>query len=91
MRTCEVNLRGQLPFTIAKAQAIVRVARSFSSRIFLRDARGTFNAKSLLGLLSLGTKNTGLMTLLADGPDEEEAVNKLCLLLSSPSERKQPV
>ncbi len=41
------------------------------------------NAKSLLGVLSLGiTKGTSI-TISAEGADEEEAVNALCTLIAS--------
>ena len=41
------------------------------------------NAKSLLGVLSLGiTKGTSIL-ITAEGPDEEEAVNALCDLIAS--------
>ena len=41
------------------------------------------NAKSLLGVLSLGIVKGTTITLLADGADEKEAVTALCELVSS--------
>ena len=41
------------------------------------------NAKSLLGVLSLGIVKGTTINLIADGPDEEEAVNALVELINS--------
>ncbi|MBR7146156.1 MAG: HPr family phosphocarrier protein, partial [Oscillospiraceae bacterium] len=40
------------------------------------------NAKSLLGVLSLGITKGATITLMADGVDEKEAVTALCELVS---------
>ena len=40
------------------------------------------NAKSLLGVLSLGIVQGTVIQLIADGPDAEEAVEALAELLS---------
>ena len=41
------------------------------------------NAKSLLGVLSLGIAKETKITLIADGPDEENAVNELAALIAT--------
>ena len=41
------------------------------------------NAKSLLGVLSLGITKGSNIVISAEGPDEEEAVNALCALIES--------
>ena len=41
------------------------------------------NAKSLLGILSLGITKGTTINLIADGPDEEEAVSALVALIPS--------
>ncbi|HIV85853.1 MAG TPA: HPr family phosphocarrier protein, partial [Candidatus Monoglobus merdigallinarum] len=41
------------------------------------------NAKSLLGVLSLGITKGLTITIIADGHDEEDAVNSLVELISS--------
>ena len=44
---------------------------------------GGVNAKSLLGVLSLGIVKGTSINLIADGPDEKEAVEALIELISS--------
>ena len=41
------------------------------------------NAKSLLGVLSLGIVKGMTITLIADGPDEDDAINGLAALIES--------
>ena len=41
------------------------------------------NAKSLLGVLSLGIVKGTTISLIADGPDEEAAINALVELIGS--------
>ena len=41
------------------------------------------NAKSLLGVLSLGIVKGMTITLIADGPDENEAVDGLAALVDT--------
>ncbi len=76
-----IVLGGELPLTAARARALVRAANAFSSSILLIDGRGTFNGKSLLGLLSLGKMTGRELRLVAQGSDEEEAVLALTQLL----------
>ena len=41
------------------------------------------NAKSLLGVLSLGIVGGTTIKIIADGPDEQQAVNELVKLVES--------
>ena len=41
------------------------------------------NAKSLLGVLSLGIVKGTTVTLVSDGPDEQEAIDTLVALINS--------
>lgn len=77
----EVTLGGTLPFSPTRAQAIARKATGFTARILLKDQRGTFNGKSLLGLLSLGKLSGRVMSLVVDGADEAQAAEEMVLLL----------
>ena len=54
-----------------------------SAGIWLEKDERRVNAKSLLGVLSLGIVKGTTITLLADGADEKEAVTALCELVSS--------
>ena len=45
------------------------------------DGVRKINAKSLLGVLSLGIAKGDVVTLIADGADEDEALTGLCALI----------
>ena len=79
----KVVLGGILPFTAERAGRMTRTANGFTSHILLQDSRGTFNGKSMLGLLSLGKLSGREMTLLAEGADEERAAETLAALLEA--------
>lgn len=82
----KVTIGGALPFSAARAQQLVTLANSFVSSIILQDSRGTFNGKSLLGMLSLGKLSGREMVLMADGPDDQRALDALAGVLEAEDE-----
>ena len=59
----------------------VQKANEFKSSVWLESENRRMNAKSLLGIMSLGIVTGAGVTLSADGSDEEEAVNALDAML----------
>jgi len=59
----------------------VQKANEFRCSVWLESENRKMNAKSLLGIMSLGIITGASVTLSADGPDEEDAVNALEELL----------
>ena len=59
----------------------VQKANEYKSSVWLENDNRKMNAKSLLGFMSLGIVTGTTVTLSAEGPDEEEAVNALETLL----------
>lgn len=68
---CESGLHNQ------QATYFVQKANEFDSRIWLESGNRKMNAKSLLGIMSLGIVTGADVVLSADGTDEEAAVNAL--------------
>ena len=58
-------------------------ANEFKSGIWVEKEERRVNAKSLLGVLSLGIIKGTVITLIADGPDEKEAVTALKELIEN--------
>ena len=56
---------------------LVQVACQFSSTLFLVNGTHRINAKSIMGMMSLGLAEGEQITIIANGPDEEEAVNAI--------------
>ena len=65
------------------ATFFIQKANSFKSSIWVEKGDCRVNAKSLLGVLSLGIVKDTVITIIADGPDEEAALDGLCSLISS--------
>ena len=72
---CESGLHNK------QATYFVQKANEFNSSIWLESANRKMNAKSLLGIMSLGIVTGTTVTLTAMGADAEEAVNALETLL----------
>ena len=58
----------------------IQKANEFKSSIWIEKDERRVNAKSLLGVLSLGIMGN---TLVADGADEQEAIDTLTALINS--------
>ena len=64
------------------AALFVQEANKFSSNIFVLQGNKKLNAKSVMGIMSLGLKPGARIIITADGPDELEAVEHLNHMLS---------
>ena len=65
------------------ATFFIQKANEFRSSIWVEKEERRVNAKSLLGVLSLGIVGNTPIRLIADGPDEEKAVEALVKLVES--------
>ena len=62
------------------ATFFIQKANEFKSSIWVEKEERRVNAKSLLGVLSLGIMGGTDIRIIADGSDEEEAVEGLSLI-----------
>ena len=65
------------------ATYFIQKANEFKSSIWVEKDSRKINAKSLLGILSLGITKGMTIDIIADGVDEEAAVNSLCELIEN--------
>jgi len=65
------------------ATFLIQKANEFRCSIWIEKEERRVNAKSLLGVLSLGVAQGATISIIADGPDEVEAVDSLCELIFS--------
>ncbi len=61
---------------------IVQTASQFSSEIFLISGNKKINAKSIMGMMSLGLCNDETIEIEANGADEESAVDAIINYMS---------
>lgn len=79
----EVILQNQVGLHARPATFFIQKANEFKSLILIEKDERRVNAKSLLGVLSLGIEGGTKIKILADGPDEEAAVAGLIELVES--------
>jgi len=77
----EVVVRCESGLHNRQATYFVQKANEFECSIWLESGNRKMNAKSLLGIMSLGIVTGAVVTLSASGKDEQEAVNALEQLL----------
>ena len=81
MYTKEVVVRCESGLHNRQATYFVQKANEFACSIWVESGSRKMNAKSLLGLMSLGITTGTTVTLSADGSDAEAAVTALEALL----------
>lgn len=77
-----ITFPGNAPLTRALAAEVVQTASNFEARVMIQREQKIVNAKSMLGLLSLGTDDQANMVLIAEGVDESEAVAAVVAVLA---------
>ena len=78
-----VTIQNSVGLHARPATFFIQKANEFKSSIWVEKEERRVNAKSLLGVLSLGITKGSNIVISAEGPDEEEAVNALCALIES--------
>lgn len=79
----EAIVNNQVGLHARPATFFIQKANEFKSSIWVEREERRVNAKSLLGVLSLGIVKGTTITLIADGADEKEAVDKLVELIGA--------
>ncbi len=83
MFTQEVTVNNEVGLHARPATYFIQKANEYKSGIWVEKEERRVNAKSLLGVLSLGIVKGTAITLIADGPDAQEAVTALAELITS--------
>ncbi len=79
----EVTIENQVGLHARPATFFIQKANEFKSSIWVEKDDRRVNAKSLLGVLSLGIIKDTVVTIIADGADEVEAIATLAELINS--------
>ena len=83
MGSKEVVISNQVGLHARPATFFIQKANEYKCSIWVAQDERRVNAKSLLGVLSLGIVKGTPITIIADGSDEEEAVAALTALIAS--------
>ena len=88
MTSRNVTIQNNVGLHARPATFFIQKANTYQSSIWVEKEDRRVNAKSLLGVLSLGIVKDMTVTILADGPDEKEAVDGLKALIESAFDEK---
>ena len=81
MKAVRIQLNGGLE--ARPVAMLVQVASQHDSTVYLESEGKKVNAKSIMGMMSLGLDSGEMVTVIADGPDEEVAVEDIAKYLCS--------
>ena len=79
----DITVQNQVGLHARPATFFIQKANEFRSSIWVEKDERRANAKSLLGVLSLGITGGTDIRIIADGQDENEAVEALEKLVDS--------
>ena len=83
MKTCEIMIPNSSGLHARPATFFIQKANFYKSTILIEKDDRKVNAKSLLGVLSLGIAKGMTVTLSAEGVDEDAAIDGLVSLINS--------
>lgn len=83
MYTKDVEVKNQVGLHARPATFFIQKANEFKSSIWVEKEDRRVNAKSLLGVLSLGIMGGTTIRIIAGGADEEAAVDELVKLVET--------
>lgn len=83
MYSCEVTINREEGLHARPATFFIQKANQFEASVWVETEQRKVNAKSLLGVLSLGIMKGTAIKIIASGSDEEEAVKALVSLVES--------
>ena len=83
MKSRNVTIQNSVGLHARPATFFIQKANSYKSTLWVEKGDRRVNAKSLLGVLSLGIVKGAEITLIADGVDEDEALTGLAVLVDS--------
>ena len=83
MITRDIEIKNKLGLHARAAAKLVHCAAKFQSDIKIRKGDEEVDAKSILGILLLAAGKGAMITVRADGPDEQDAVDAIEKLIDA--------
>jgi len=79
----QVVIKNRAGIHARPAALIVRVSSKFSCQIFIEKGTEKINAKSIMGIITLGAGYNTPITISAEGEDEKEALAAMVQLVEN--------
>jgi phosphocarrier protein HPr len=86
MVSSDVIVKGSTGLHARPATLLVKKASSFKSDVTIEMDGKKANAKSLIGVLSLGVKSGSVVTISTSGDDEKHALDEVIRIIESLNE-----
>jgi phosphocarrier protein HPr len=83
-----VTIKNRAGMHARPAALLVKTASSFQSQIFLEKDSERVNGKSIMGVITLGATFETPLKIIADGPDEAQALDAIEKLFESKFEEE---
>ena len=77
MREKEIVIGLETGLEARPVALLVQVASQFESDIYIESGNKKVNAKSIMGMMSLGLTQDAEVTVYAEGVDAQDAVNEI--------------
>jgi phosphocarrier protein HPr len=72
-----VTIRNRAGMHARPAALLVKTASSFTSQIYIEKDSERVNGKSIMGVITLGATYNTPLKVIADGPDESQALDAI--------------
>jgi len=83
MKQETVTIKNRAGIHARPSALIVKTANEYDSEIFLELDDMRINAKSIMGIITLGANYKSIIQIIAEGDDEEEAVSAIVRLFEN--------
>ncbi len=83
MTSKTVTIKNRAGIHARPAALIVNTANQYESEIFLEKDSMRINSKSIMGIITLGASYKSTISIMAEGPDENDAVEAIAKLFEN--------
>jgi phosphocarrier protein len=83
-----VTIKNRAGIHARPAALIVQTASKYQSKVWLEKGNDRINAKSIMGIFTLGASFGTPIRIIAEGPDEESAITVIEKLFESKFEEE---
>ncbi|MCD6122837.1 MAG: HPr family phosphocarrier protein [Spirochaetales bacterium] len=84
----EIVIKNRAGIHARPAALLVKTANEFSSELFIEKDGEKINAKSIMGILTLGATYNSVLKISAEGSDEKKAVEAIAALFENKFEEE---
>lgn len=82
MQQQDVEIINRLGLHARASAKLTQLASQFSSEVWITRNQRRVNAKSIMGVMMLAAERGAQLTLRAEGPDAEQALDALAALIA---------